>query len=545
MAFSEENPPEDNKEEAQEEHRDSVTSQEDLAMKMKEIRKPEDYEALPEDNSVEDLAKQQLLIKSFWKECCVISFGFMFLFMGYYPVSAVQSSLNNDDGLGTAALSAKYASMAFGNLITNNLVVDRIGCKWTMSIGMLMYSSYIAANFYPDWWTLIPFGILSGIGGSAMWNAQGTYLTKLCDTYILLKHTSKETQASELATLKFYVFGLFNILYFGSNGLGNLVSSLILPEESSNGTSEARLQYCGADYCNEDLDNISGSSSIEPDKAHIYGLCGFCIISALIGVVLLVTLLDRLPTLGITEQRSGNRSVFHLLGATVRHWANPYQLLLIPLGLYNGMDNPFWGADYTMAFVTCPVGVHYVGYAVMCYGFTVPVFIFLFSLFNKNRTRVIPYFIALAAHLGVLITLLKWKPTPDDLGTIFGLSVVWGVGSGCWYPMMYAFYSIVFRENMEAAFSNFHLWSTLGSTLTYAWSHSFCVDVKIYIMMGIVSVGVVCYLITELHMFFTQKKPSEKTDQLDTDMQRKDNSYKGEVNPDKSLFVENPEQECP
>lgn len=233
-----------------------IVSPEHLVM---QIRNPEDYESLSDEESLDSPEKQALLVKYFWKECGIISLSFMFLFMGYYPVSAVQSSLNNDDGLGTASLSCKYASMAFGNLFTNNLIVDRVGCKWTMSIGMLMYSSYIAANFYPAWYTLIPFGILSGLGGSAMWNAQGTYLTKLCDKYILLRHKSVETQAQELATLKFYVFGLFNILYFGSNGLGNLVSSLILPQENSNTTDaeeQERLQYCGADYCNEDLDAI-------------------------------------------------------------------------------------------------------------------------------------------------------------------------------------------------------------------------------------------------------------------------------------------------
>lgn len=226
---------------------------------MKTIKNPDDYENLDEENSSEDdlKAKHELLVRTFWKNCSVVSLSFLFLFMGYYPISAVQSSLNDDDGLGTAALSAKYASMALGNLITNNAIVDYFGCKWTMSIGMLMYSSYIAANYYPSWYTLIPFGILSGVGGSAMWNAQGTYLTRLCDKYILLTKGSLDVneRAAELAKLKSLVFGLFNILYFGSNGLGNLMSSLILPQNDNN-EFMCRLDYCGAAYCNEDLDNL-------------------------------------------------------------------------------------------------------------------------------------------------------------------------------------------------------------------------------------------------------------------------------------------------
>lgn len=65
---------------------------------------------------------------------------------------------------------------------------------------------------------------------------------------------------------------------------------------------------------------------------------------------------------------------------------------------------------------------------------------------------------------------------------------------------------------MEAGFSNFHLWSTAGSTLTYAWSYYLCMDVKIYIMMGIVSFGVVCYLIAEVRLHMTSQGFGDRKD---------------------------------
>lgn len=490
------------------------------------------YSILPKDRTpseeiLDANKKRDRLRRSFWKNVIVISLAFMMLFMGYYPVSAVQSSLNNEKGLGMAALSAKYGAMAFGNLFTNNYVVDRVGCKWTMSAGMFMYSSYIAANFYPALFTLVPLGILSGFGGAAMWMAQGTYMTRISNDYVALDGLlTADGHTAELSRIKSRVFALFNFLFFGSNAMGNIASSLILPLGGNSNVTDKRLQYCGAAYCNEDLDRVSRNGFVggglnvtspvnytledtrtKPDMTHVYILCTFCFTSALVGVLLLVFFLDTLPSLGISEKVTNSHSILKLVSATVRHWTNPYQLLIIPLGLYNGMDNVFWSAEFTKSFVTCAVGIHFVGFVMVCYGLSSPIFIFIFGWFNKSKLRFVPFLIGLLAQLSVMTVILKWSPrNNDDLIVLFAMSFVWGIGSGVWYPSTYAFISIVFRENMEAAFSNFHLWNNLGSSISYAWSYQLCVHTKVYLLMAVVTIGVIGHLSVELHLHISSKK---------------------------------------
>jgi len=48
-----------------------------------------------------------------------------------------------------------------------------------MAISMLGYSAYIASQFYPEYYTMIPGAILVGLGAAPMWSAKCTYLTEV------------------------------------------------------------------------------------------------------------------------------------------------------------------------------------------------------------------------------------------------------------------------------------------------------------------------------------------------------------------------------
>ena len=62
---------------------------------------------------------------------------------------------------------------------------------------------------------------------------------------------------------------------------------------------------------------------------------------------------------------------------------------------------------------------------------------------------------------------------------------------------MIAFYGVIFSSNEEAAFSNYRLWESTGYIIAYAYSNVICVDVKIYILIGILAAGMIGYLAIE------------------------------------------------
>lgn len=56
---------------------------------------------------------------------------------------------------------------------------------------------------------------------------------------------------------------------------------------------------------------------------------------------------------------------------------------------------------------------------------------------------------------------------------------------------------ILFPGQEEAAFSNFRLWESTGSVITYIYSPYLCTSIKLYLLIGILCVGMVGYGVIE------------------------------------------------
>lgn len=62
---------------------------------------------------------------------------------------------------------------------------------------------------------------------------------------------------------------------------------------------------------------------------------------------------------------------------------------------------------------------------------------------------------------------------------------------------MAALSGILFPGKEEASYSNFRLWEATGSVITYAYSPYLCTHLKLYILLGLLLVGVVGYTVIE------------------------------------------------
>lgn len=79
-----------------------------------------------------------------------------------------QSSINSEAGLGTAAQSTLYAALIVSCMFVPTWMIKTIKCKWTLVACQLCYSTYIAVQFYPRFYTLIPAAIIVGFGAAPM-----------------------------------------------------------------------------------------------------------------------------------------------------------------------------------------------------------------------------------------------------------------------------------------------------------------------------------------------------------------------------------------
>ncbi len=60
-----------------------------------------------------------------------------------------------------------------------------------------------------------------------------------------------------------------------------------------------------------------------------------------------------------------------------------------------------------------------------------------------------------------------------------------------------ALYGALFVGNEEAAFSNYRLWESLGFLIAYILQTQICVDAKLWILLGLLSIGMTGYLVVE------------------------------------------------
>ena len=84
---------------------------------------------------------------------------------------------------GPTSLAATYAALVFSSLFLPTFLISKLTAKGTIVASMLCYSTYIAAQFYPTYYTLIPSAVLVGLAAAPLWSAKCTYVTHVGKRY--------------------------------------------------------------------------------------------------------------------------------------------------------------------------------------------------------------------------------------------------------------------------------------------------------------------------------------------------------------------------
>jgi hypothetical protein len=120
-------------------------------------------------------------------------------------------------------------------------LIQKFTVKWTLTFAILGYSVYIAAQFHPRFYTLIPAAIIVGFCGAPLWSAKCTYLTHIGHQYAALI-----SDDAQVIIVKF--FGIFFLFFQSSSVWGNLISSAVLSQDSRNCTNDPATM-CGVNFC--------------------------------------------------------------------------------------------------------------------------------------------------------------------------------------------------------------------------------------------------------------------------------------------------------
>ncbi|NWV55537.1 UN93A protein, partial [Daphoenositta chrysoptera] len=421
------------------------------------------------------------------KNVLVISFGFLLLFTAYGGLQSLQSSLNSEEGLGVASLSVLYAALILSSMFLPPILIEKLGCKWTIAISMCCYIAFSLGNFYASWYTLIPTSVILGLGGAPLWSAKCTYLTIAGTSYA-------EKAGKNAKDIINQYFGVFFLVFQSSGIWGNLISSLILSQSSTKvEISEEDLECCGAYNCLTDTTNTTGSA--KPSNSLIYTLLGVYTASGVLAVLLVIIFLDQIKSdqAETEKEKLEAPSFWSTFLATFRHLKDKRQCLLIPLTMYSGFEQGFLSGDYTKVYVTCALGIQYVGYVMICFAAVNSLCSLLFGKISQFTGRKFLFALATATNMACIIALLLWKPHPKQLAVFFVFPGLWGLSDAVWQTQTNGLYGILFEKHKEAAFANYRLWESLGFVIAYGYSTKLQVYIKLYILLSVLVLSMVTY----------------------------------------------------
>jgi len=420
-----------------------------------------------------------------YKNLTVVGLGYLFLFSAFASLQNLTTSLH-DPRLGFASLCTIYVFFLSSCLVIPNILIKKIGAKYTLAVSMVGFVLFTLANYYPTWATLLIASGILGLCAAPLWTAQASYTTTLAINYAESAKLEKDAVISKF-------FCIFYLLFQCGQVIGNVISSLVLKPNvvETNGTDIIRTD-CGASYC--PLTNTS-SKSDTVEKSTVITLLSIYIAFGALAIACIVFLLDKIKP---KKSESGvEPSTLESILATVKLMKDYRIWLLVPLTMFTGLEQAFAFGDLTNAFVSCHMGIEKVGFIMICFGAVGGMASLAIGLLVKYTGTFALMMFGTVLHLCVFVWCLLWKTHVHPEIMFFVTAGIWGLLDSIWATQVNALYGIIFSENKDPAFAHFKLWQSLGFVISFAYGTHLCTSIKIYVLIVVLIVGILGYCIVE------------------------------------------------
>ena len=84
-----------------------------------------------------------------------------------------------------------------------------------------------------------------------------------------------------------------------------------------------------------------------------------------------------------------------------------------------------------------------------------------------------------------------------------------------------AFYGVLFKDKSDAAFSNYRLFEAVGYVISFAYQSHLCLSLKTYILLGVLSLGMIGYGAVELIEKKRNEEPAPEIDSVEMSSKNK------------------------
>ena len=213
-----------------------------------------------------------------YKNVLGASFSFTCSFGSLIALISLQSSLNAAQGLGLSSLVVFNFFFSFSRLFASS-VIKVLGTKYTVLLACCMQFPYILANYYPQWYTLLPTSVLLGLAYGPLFASLNVHITT-----VAIRYAPDLNENSDNLIALFT--GIFTLFYKLAYVPGNIATTVILFTERG-----------ADDIIDTSLGNICNNTEVQDlDKTYVYILMSSYVLLSVLAITVAFFLMDHFGT---------------------------------------------------------------------------------------------------------------------------------------------------------------------------------------------------------------------------------------------------------
>lgn len=201
------------------------------------------------------------------------------------------------------------------------------------------------------------------------------------------------------------------------------------------------------------------------------------------------------------EEINKNNFAVDIFRISLRNWSRPKPLLLIPLTIFNGIEQAFVVGLYTKAYAGCALGINEIGFVMVWFGLVAACSSLVFGPLIKLFGRMPLLMFGAVINLLMLFVLMVWAVNPGDRVLFNAVAGVWGMADGVWNTQLNGFWLAILgpgRDQLEIAFANYRFWVSFGLALGFLLIRLTDIDNFLLIAFFFLFVGILGYFLVEL-----------------------------------------------
>ncbi|XP_065916825.1 protein unc-93 homolog A-like isoform X2 [Dysidea avara] len=414
----------------------------------------------------------------YYKNLVALGTAMHLIFSSFSSIQNLQTSISGER-VGLISLTVIYVFFVMST-ISANMVVKAIGTKYTIVIVFMCHAVYVACNFYPSYFTLIPGSALLGLVSGPLWTSVTVYIAELATAYALHRNIPVSNVVS-------YFNGIFFVFFFASFITGNVISSVVYFAFQTDRDLDSNV----TDVCID-----SNSDSVHKPQVEEYIIIGIYQLQDIVGVCVAVFLLSKLPETTALGNLCSNKTIA-LFKTCLKQFGRQFFSLksFLPVGLVcaNATDMGYLYGTFTLVYITECVGVKWVGFSLMTYGVSSTIGSYSTGKLLSYIPRYVIIVLNLLLMLGLLVFLLLWDREPSYV-VVFLVPILWGICDAVWNTTTTSFFGIVFESDRETGYSIQRLWQAIAFSVLFVCSLFFN---TLWLLLAIFIVTMPMFLIAE------------------------------------------------